>query len=81
MPSNFPQSLEDERVSYHFWNCSEGTESSEGRWAAGPTPDGKGQFEYLGKPEPMSDDVGTLGPVDPNLYGTPKQPVPKTASE
>lgn len=31
VPSNFSQSLEDERVSYRFWNCSEGTESSEGR--------------------------------------------------
>jgi len=79
VPSNFPQTLEDQRVSYQFWNCSEGTESSEGRWAAGTTPDGKGQFEYLAHPEPMSNDEGTLGEVDPRLYGTPRQPVPKDA--
>ena len=81
VPSNFPQSLEDERVSYQFWNCSEGTESSEGRWAAGPTPDGKGQFEYVASPQAMSTDTGMLNPVDPRLYGTPPQPVPKTAKE
>ena len=81
MPSNFPQSLEDERVSYQFWNCSEGTESSEGRWSAGTTPDGKGTFEYLVSPQPMSSDEGLLNPVDPRLYGTSKHPVPKTAKE
>src|SRR3954465_618508 len=40
-PSNFPLELEDRRVSYQFWNCSQGEESAEGRWAKGPTPDGK----------------------------------------
>jgi Mn-containing catalase len=78
-PSNFPQSLEDQRVSYQFWNCSEGSESAEGRWAQGPTPDGKGQFEYLASPRPMSADEGMLNPVDPRLYGTPPMPVPKSA--
>ena len=49
--------------------------------AAGTAPDGKGQFEYVADPKPMSDDVGDLNPVDPRLYGTPKQPVPKTVKE
>jgi Mn-containing catalase len=78
-PSNFPQELEDQRVSYNFWNCSEGTESAEGRWAKGPTPDGKGQFEYLANPAPMSSDTGQLNQVDPRMYGTPAMPVPKSA--
>ncbi|MBP1807646.1 manganese catalase family protein [Rubellimicrobium aerolatum] len=81
VPSNFPQELEDSRVAYNFWNCSEGTESAEGRWAQGPAPDGKGQFEYLANPVPMSQDEGQLGQVDPRLYGTPKAPVPKSAAE
>lgn len=81
VPSNSPQDLEDSRVSYQFWNCSEGTESSEGRWAAGTSPDGKGSFEYLASPQPMSSDDGLLDPVDPRLYGTPPRPVPKTAKE
>jgi Mn-containing catalase len=80
-PSNFPQSLEDQRVSYQFWNCSEGTESAEGRLAQGPTPDGKGEFDYLADPQPMSTDQGLLNPVDPRLYGTPPVPVPKSAHE
>ncbi|MBB1492578.1 MULTISPECIES: hypothetical protein [unclassified Paracoccus (in: a-proteobacteria)] len=51
------------------------------RWAAGTSPDGKGSFEYLENPQPMSQDDGMLNPVDPRLYGTPPQPVPKTARE
>lgn len=81
MPSNFPQELKHTRVSYQFLNCSEGTESSEGRWASVPTPDGKGQFDYVARPEPMSTDSGNLNPVDPQLYGTPPQPVSKAATE
>ncbi|SDL07177.1 Mn-containing catalase [Paracoccus chinensis] len=81
VPSNFPQSLEDGRVSYQFWNCSEDTESSEGRWSAGTTPDGEGTFEYLASPQPISSDEGQLNAVDPRLYGTPTHPVPKTAKE
>ncbi|HYG62797.1 MAG TPA: manganese catalase family protein [Thermoanaerobaculia bacterium] len=53
VPSSFPQNLEHTEVSYQFWNCSVGTESSEGRWARGATPDGKGEFQYVANPEPM----------------------------
>jgi Mn-containing catalase len=81
VPSNFPQEREDQRVSYQFWNCSGGTESAEGRWASGTTPDGKGEFEYLAEPRPMSEDMGLLRAVDPRLYGTAKQPVPPKAAE
>lgn len=81
VPSNFPQELEDRRVSYQFWDCSEGTESRQGGWASGPTPDGKGEFEYLADPRAMSHDEGLLNPVDPRLYGTPPKPVKKTARD
>ena len=81
VPANFPLELENRAVAYQFWNCSQGTESSQGRWAAGPTPDGKGQFEYLADPAPLSTDDGLLGQVDPRLYGTPKMPVPPAAAE
>jgi len=80
-PSNFPLELEDRRVSYQFWNCSQGEESAEGRWAKGPTPDGKGEFQYLANPKPMSDDDGRLNPIDPRVYGTPPAPVPAAAAE
>lgn len=55
-PLSFPINQEKREVAYQFWNCSTGTESGEGSWAKGPTPDGKGQFEYLENPQP-------LGPV------------------
>lgn len=77
-PANFPRDRELSEVAYQFWNCSEGTESEQGRWAAGPTPDGKGQFRYLADPEPMGEVVEEMNPVDPRMYGTPKMP-PKAA--
>jgi Mn-containing catalase len=81
VPSNFPRNLEDQRVAYQFWNCSEGTDSEGGRWARGPSPDGKGEFQYLANPVPMSTDDGRLDQVDPRVYGTPKMPVMPAAAE
>ena len=72
-PSNFPQELELRDVSYQFLNFSEGEESAQGRWAKGPSIDGKGQFEYVPRPPAMGE-VPELGPVDPRLQGTPKAP-------
>jgi len=80
-PMNFPTELEKREVAYQFWNCSEGTQSAEGRWAKGPAPDGQGEFTYLENPQPMSNDTGQLGMVDPRLYGTPPMPVPPAAAE
>lgn len=73
-PSSFPQEQEKREVAYQFWNCSEGTESEAGSWARGPSPDGRGQFEYLASPRPLGP-APELGPADPRLHGTPKAPV------
>jgi Mn-containing catalase len=72
-PSNFPQELELREVSYPFLNFSEGEESSQGRWANGPSVDGNGRIEYVARPPAMGE-VPELGPVDPRLQGTPKKP-------
>ncbi|MBE9109554.1 manganese catalase family protein [Nodosilinea sp. LEGE 07298] len=72
VPSRFPQSQEKQDAAYTFWNLSEGTESKEGRWAKGPTPDGKGEFKYLENPEPQSP-IGEAPVPNPKLYSTPKQ--------
>jgi Mn-containing catalase len=80
VPSNFPQEREMSEVSYKFMNFSEGEESREGRWAAGPSKDGKGQFEYVTQPQAMGPEVEELSAVDPRLYGTPKQPTPPASS-
>jgi len=81
VPSAWPQEREKHEVAYKFMNCSAGEESAQGRWASGPSKDGRGQFEYVAKPVPYSNDDGTLGPVDPRVYGTPKQPVSSQAAE
>lgn len=71
VPSKFPQELEKQDASYQFWNLSEGTDSEEGRWAKGPSPDGKGEFEYLENPEPLGPE-GEAPIPNPKLYATPK---------
>jgi len=78
VPSSFPLELEKREVAYQFWNCSDGTASSEGRWASGPTPDGKGEFEFLDDPQPLGNMV-ELDEVDPLLHGTGKAPVKMSA--
>ncbi|GAA3608017.1 manganese catalase family protein [Agrococcus terreus] len=52
VPSNFPLRKEDRDVSYEYVNFSDGAAAGEGRWASGPTPDGKGEFSYRAEPEP-----------------------------
>lgn len=79
-PITFPQERELSEVAYKFYNCSEGTESQEGRWASGPSIDGKGQFEYVADPEPLGETVEELNEVDPRVYGTPKEPKSPTSS-
>src|ERR671926_1627345 len=63
VPSNFPQEREKSEVAYTFITASEGTESSKGAWAKGPSPDGKGSFKYVEKPGASKDD-GSLSPID-----------------
>jgi Mn-containing catalase len=76
VPSPFPFDRVKMDQLYAFWNCSAGTESQEGRWAQGKTPDGHGEFEYLADPKPLTDDAGELAEGDPRLHGTPKAPQP-----
>jgi Mn-containing catalase len=74
VPSNFPQKHEVSEVAYTYMNFSDGKEASAGRWAKGPTPDGKGEFSYSDGPTtsaPMPP-VGNHG--DPRLYGTTPEP-------
>ncbi len=78
VPSSFPLELEKREVAYQFWNCTDGTASSEGPWATGPTPDGKGEFEFLEDPEPLAD-VITVGEADRMLHGTGKRRVQMSA--
>jgi Mn-containing catalase len=69
VPSSFPQELEKREHAYQFWNNSRGEESAQGRWAKGPSMDGKGEFEYVANPEPLSEEP-ILPPGEARLYGT-----------
>lgn len=73
VPSNFPLEKEDRDVSYQYINFSDGAAAGEGRWASGPTPDGKGEFTYLATPEPG---VPMPPPTHPDVrfYGTTELP-------
>ena len=62
--------VEDPVHNHTFWNFSEGEESAQGRWASGPTPDGRARFEYLATPAPLGDDVQSAPPPDPKLFAT-----------
>jgi Mn-containing catalase len=74
VPVSFPQAQEMSEVAYNFQNYSEGEQSREGRWAQGPSMDGKGEFSYLQNPEPLGEEVVELNALDPRIYGTSKQP-------
>ncbi|MDQ1084825.1 MULTISPECIES: manganese catalase family protein [Microbacterium] len=73
VPSNFPLDKEDRDVAYQYINFSDGTKAGDGRWASGPTPDGKGEFSYL--PEPPAG-VPMPPPTHPDarFYGTTELP-------
>lgn len=76
IPSPWPLDRVKLDQMHAFWNLSKGTESKDGAWASGPTPDGMGEFTYLEDPEPLSDDLGLLPNPDPRLNATPKEPMP-----
>ena len=63
-----------------FWNCSAGTESSQGRWAQGPKFDGTGDFQYLADPAPLTGDQGIAPQPNPLLHGTAMAPLPPVSS-
>ena len=73
VPSNFPLGQEHREVSYQYQNFSDGQQASEGSWASGPTPDGKGEFSYHDGPTTRAEMPPPTTP-DPRLYGTTGKP-------
>jgi Mn-containing catalase len=72
-PSSFPQSKEHTPVSYQYLNFSDGAQAAEGPWAAGPTPDGNGEFSYHDGPTTSAPMPEPTRP-DPRLFGTTDNP-------
>ena len=73
VPSNFPQSKENQEVHYQYQNFSDGRQAAEGRWAKGPTPDGKGEFSYHDGPTTTAPMPPPTRP-DARYYGTTDVP-------
>ena len=73
VPEAFPDAQPESRFAYEYLDFSAGTESSEGRWAQGASPDGRGAFSYRDRPTASAGEA-VLPPGDPRLYGT--SPVP-----
>jgi Mn-containing catalase len=80
VPVTFPLENEHQQFSYQYMNFSEGEESRAGRWANGPSMDGRGQFEYVAEPQAHGPEMVELPAVDPRVYGTPKQPTQPASS-
>jgi Mn-containing catalase len=80
VPVTFPLENERQQFSYQYMNFSEGEESRAGRWANGPSMDGRGQFEYVAEPQAHGPEMVELPAVDPRVYGTPKQPTQPASS-
>ncbi|MCZ7422801.1 MULTISPECIES: manganese catalase family protein [Micromonospora] len=70
VPDAFPDSPDfTEQFSYTYLDFSPGEDAAQGRWASGPTPDGKGEFRYEHSPRAHAPEP-VLPPGDPRLYGT-----------
>ncbi|MEV4202817.1 manganese catalase family protein [Micromonospora globbae] len=70
VPDAFPDSGDlTEQFGYTYLDFSPDGDAAEGRWASGPSPDGKGRFRYEGSPRPHAPEP-VLPPGDPRLYGT-----------
>jgi Mn-containing catalase len=69
VPAAHPFEERDLDHAYQFWNVSEHTDSALGRWASGPTPDGRGEYEYVADGRPLAEE-GPPPAADPLLYVT-----------
>jgi Mn-containing catalase len=72
VPNTFSREYEKSDVAYKFMNCSEGKESQQGRWAAGPSMDGLGQFTYDDSPVATGQNPH-LAPAPGYIHGTPSE--------
>lgn len=73
VPSNFPRTDENTEAAYQYINFSNGENAADGSWASGPTPDGKGEFEYIAEPPPGEAMPQPTRP-DSRFYGTTNLP-------
>ncbi|MBP0485057.1 manganese catalase family protein [Sagittula salina] len=65
IPNSTPEEHEATEHSYYFLNTSLDEPTPEGRWTAGPSLDGRGEFSKRDKPEPLGQKP-SLGKARPN---------------
>lgn len=70
VPASFPRERAVEEATRQFLNFSAGEESSTGRWANGPMPDGTGNFEYVQSPQALGQSP-VLNPAADHQHSTP----------
>jgi Mn-containing catalase len=68
IPSDFPQSLEQQQFSYAFMVHSNGPVPLDSRFTQGPSLDGKGEFSVLNPPGPFGQEP-ILAPPPPKAHG------------
>jgi len=68
-PASFPRERTVTEATRQFMNFSVGEESSMGRWANGPLPDGTGNFEYVANPT-ASGEAPVLKPAAKHQHST-----------
>jgi Mn-containing catalase len=68
VPEAFPLEEEFDEFSRTFIQASDGEAATEGSWASGPAPDGRGDFRSA--LIEATGDIPELAPGDPRLYGT-----------
>jgi Mn-containing catalase len=72
VPEAFPLEEEVGDLGYTFVDASDGPEASAGRWASGPSVDGRSEFRA--RPIEATADAPILPPGDPRLFSTPQMP-------
>jgi Mn-containing catalase len=70
VPEAFPLEEEVADLGYVFIDASDGPLAASGRWASGPSIDGRGQFSA--RPIEATADAPILPPGDPRLFPTPQ---------
>jgi Mn-containing catalase len=75
VPEAFPDAEQEQVFAYRYMEFSAGGDAAAGRWARGPSPDGRGEFSVEKNPVSHAREP-VLPPGDPRLYGTPSESGP-----
>lgn len=78
IPNSFPQFEENSEFNYTFMSTSTNKGPAEGRWTAGKSMDGKGEFKFVHRQEPQLGDPMPEGHAQKEQM---RRPVKRAAAE